>query len=44
MLRPINYQRGVPGYGVYEGVTASGIPYAVANLAGASSWPHQRSV
>jgi hypothetical protein len=34
VLRPINYQRGVPGYGVYEGVTASGIPYAVANLAG----------
>jgi len=34
VLRPINYQRGVPGYGVYEGVTSSGVPYAVANLAG----------
>jgi hypothetical protein len=34
VLRPINYQRGVPGYGVYEGTTASGVPYAVANLAG----------
>jgi hypothetical protein len=34
VLRPINYQRGVPGYGVYEGVTTSGVSYAVANLAG----------
>jgi len=34
VLRPINYQRGVPGYCVYEGTTASGVPYAVANLAG----------
>ena len=34
VLRPINYQRGVPGYGVFEGLTSSGIPYAVANLAG----------
>jgi len=34
VLRPLNYQRGVPGYGVYEGVTTSGVPYAVANLGG----------
>jgi hypothetical protein len=34
VLRPINYQRGVPGYGVYEGTTTSGVSYAVANLAG----------
>jgi len=34
VLRPINYPRGVPGYGVYEGTTSSGVPYAVANLAG----------
>lgn len=34
VLRPVNYQKGVPGYGVFEGVTASGVAYAVINLAG----------
>jgi metallophosphoesterase (TIGR00282 family) len=40
VLRPINYQRGVPGYGVYEGTTTSGVPYAVANLAGRVFMPN----
>lgn len=34
ILRPANLQRGVPGYGVYEGVTAGGVPYAVVNVMG----------
>ena len=34
VLRPANFAPGLPGYGVYEGVTASGVPYAVANLQG----------
>jgi len=34
ILRPVNYQAGVPGYGVFEGVTAGGVPYAVINLMG----------
>ncbi len=34
VLRPANYQPGLPGYGVYEGVTTSGVPYAVLNLGG----------
>jgi 2',3'-cyclic-nucleotide 2'-phosphodiesterase len=34
VLRPANFQAGVPGYGVYEGVTESGVPYAVVNLQG----------
>lgn len=34
ILRPANLQRGVPGYGVYEGVTGSGVPYAVVNVMG----------
>jgi metallophosphoesterase (TIGR00282 family) len=34
ILRPANLQRGLPGYGVYEGVTESGVPYAVMNLMG----------
>ncbi|HTW79357.1 MAG TPA: TIGR00282 family metallophosphoesterase [Terracidiphilus sp.] len=34
VLRPANFQPGLPGYGVYEGETASGIPYAVINLQG----------
>ena len=38
ILRPANMQKGVPGYGVYEGVIASGpgqgTPYAVVNLMG----------
>ncbi len=34
VLRPANFQPGLPGYGVYEGVTESGVPYAVINLMG----------
>jgi 2',3'-cyclic-nucleotide 2'-phosphodiesterase len=34
VLRPANFQRGTPGYGVFEGVTASGVEYAVVNLQG----------
>jgi 2',3'-cyclic-nucleotide 2'-phosphodiesterase len=34
VLRPANFQPGVPGYGVFEGVTQSGVDYAVINLMG----------
>jgi 2',3'-cyclic-nucleotide 2'-phosphodiesterase len=34
VLRPANYANGVPGYGVFEGVTAGGVPYAVVQLQG----------
>lgn len=34
ILRPVNFYPGVPGYGVYEGKTASGVPYAVVDLMG----------
>ena len=34
VLRPANFERGVPGFGVFEGVTASGVGYAVVNLMG----------
>src|SRR5579862_2437181 len=34
VLRPANFAPGLPGYGVYEGLTASGVPYAVLNLQG----------
>ncbi|MFP5234740.1 MAG: TIGR00282 family metallophosphoesterase [Acidobacteriota bacterium] len=34
VLRPINMQRGVAGYGVFEGVTSTGVSYAVINLMG----------
>jgi metallophosphoesterase (TIGR00282 family) len=34
VLRPANYQPGLPGYGVYEGLTERGLPYAVVNLGG----------
>jgi hypothetical protein len=34
VLRPVNLYRGVPGYGVFEGVTHSGVPYAVVDLMG----------
>jgi 2',3'-cyclic-nucleotide 2'-phosphodiesterase len=34
VLRPANFQPGLPGYGVYEGVTQSGVAYAVVNLMG----------
>jgi metallophosphoesterase (TIGR00282 family) len=34
VLRPANFQPGLPGYGVYEGVTHGGLAYAVLNLQG----------
>jgi 2',3'-cyclic-nucleotide 2'-phosphodiesterase len=34
VLRPANFQPGLPGYGVYEGVTQTGVAYAVVNLQG----------
>lgn len=34
ILRPANMHRGLPGYGVYEGTTGSGVPYAVVDLMG----------
>ncbi|MGA3262889.1 MAG: TIGR00282 family metallophosphoesterase [Terracidiphilus sp.] len=34
VLRPANFQTGLPGYGVYEGTTRSGVAYAVADLQG----------
>ena len=34
VLRPANLYPGVPGFGVYEGVTENGTPYAVINLMG----------
>jgi len=34
VIRPANFASGLPGYGVYEGVTQSGVPYAVLNLQG----------
>jgi metallophosphoesterase (TIGR00282 family) len=34
VLRPANLQPGVPGWGVYEGRTASGVEYAVIQLQG----------
>jgi len=34
VLRPANYAPGLPGYGVYEGTTHSGVAYAVMNLQG----------
>jgi metallophosphoesterase (TIGR00282 family) len=34
VLRPANLQPGLPGYGVYEGETQSGVDYAVINLMG----------
>jgi 2',3'-cyclic-nucleotide 2'-phosphodiesterase len=34
VLRPLNLQPGLPGYGVYEGKTRSGIDYAVIDLQG----------
>ena len=34
ILRPANMQQGLPGYGAYEGVTKSGVPYAVVDLMG----------
>ena len=34
VLRPANLQQGVPGHGVFEGVTQGGVEYAVINLMG----------
>ena len=34
VLRPANFEPGVPGYGVFEGETSTGIEYAVVNLMG----------
>ena len=34
VLRPANFQPGLPGYGVFEGTTASGVDYAVLQLQG----------
>ena len=34
VLRPANYPATAPGSGHYEGVTRSGVPYAVINLQG----------
>ena len=34
VLRPANLQRNLPGYGVFEGTTESGIPFAVVDLMG----------
>lgn len=34
VLRPVNMQRGTPGYGVYEGTTQGGVEYAVVDLMG----------
>jgi metallophosphoesterase (TIGR00282 family) len=34
VLRPENLQPGLPGYGVFEGTTRGGVPYAVVQLMG----------
>jgi hypothetical protein len=34
VLRPANLQPGLPGYGVFEGTTESGVEYAVVDLQG----------
>ncbi len=34
LLRPANYPGNTPGWGLYEGKTRAGIPYAVLNLQG----------
>ncbi|MGH9606500.1 MAG: TIGR00282 family metallophosphoesterase [Terracidiphilus sp.] len=34
VLRPLNLQRGAPGYGFFEGTTRGGVDYAVVNLMG----------
>jgi hypothetical protein len=34
VLRPANLAPGLPGHGVYEGATSSGVPYAVVQLQG----------
>ncbi len=34
VIRPANFPPGTPGYGVFEGATASGVEYAVIQLQG----------
>ena len=34
LLRPANYPEGNPGFGIYEGTTKAGAPFAVINLQG----------
>jgi 2',3'-cyclic-nucleotide 2'-phosphodiesterase len=34
LLRPANYPEGTPGWGLYEGKTRAGVPFAVMNLQG----------
>ncbi len=34
VIRPVNLQPGLPGYGVFEGTTRGGVPYAVVQLMG----------
>jgi metallophosphoesterase (TIGR00282 family) len=34
VLRPVNLQHGLPGYGVFEGTTKNGVDYAVVDLMG----------
>jgi metallophosphoesterase (TIGR00282 family) len=34
VLRPANFQTGLPGFGVFEGTTQQGVPFAVINLQG----------
>jgi len=34
VLRPANFLPGNPGYGVFEGITGNGVPYAVIDLMG----------
>ena len=34
VLRPANLQAGLPGYGVFEGITRGGVAYAVVQLMG----------
>ena len=34
LLRPANYPAGTPGWGLFQGKTGTGIPYAVINLQG----------
>jgi 2',3'-cyclic-nucleotide 2'-phosphodiesterase len=34
ILRPANFQHGLPGFGVYEGTTQGGVDYAVVDLMG----------
>ena len=34
VIRPANFQPGLPGYGVFEGTTQRGVPFAVVDLGG----------